>query len=124
MLLPVPAVSRSANRSSEIWPCLPHSLLTPALRDNAAQGPGVVGAAYVDAGSYIFKRGTPTSRPTGGGVIEITISVRLVQTAVEITKVVARKGDELWGAICAGQSGHPTEGKPLAAEMGIHATGQ
>jgi hypothetical protein len=44
-------------------------------------------------GLTIFKRGTPSSRPTGGGVIEITISVRLVQKAVEITKVVARMGD-------------------------------
>jgi hypothetical protein len=92
-MLPVPAMSRSANRSSEIWPYLPHSLLTPAFRDNAAQGPGVVRAAYVVAGSYIFKRGTPSSRPTGGGVIEITISVRFVQKTVEITKVVARKWD-------------------------------
>jgi len=44
-------------------------------------------------GLTVFKRGTPSSRPTGGGVIEITIKVRLVQKAVEITKVVARMGE-------------------------------
>jgi hypothetical protein len=34
-------------------------------------------------------------------VIEITFSVRLVQKTVEITKVVARLGEELWGPTCS-----------------------
>lgn len=49
-------------------------------------------------GPTVFKRGKPSSRPTGGGVIEITFRVRLVKKTVEITEVVAQMGDGIFRA--------------------------
>lgn len=74
------------------------------------RGPGQSGQHRWMQDLTFSNGGRRLARPTGGGVIEITISVRLVQKAVEITKVVARMGDEPWGLYAQARQATPQTG--------------